>query len=96
MSMKNAIDEIFTQRENFIIIGLTGRSGSGCSIAADILSKRIDELAIVEPSLGENATNADRKDYILNRFAKKHWQQFFVIRARDIISSFILPKLSDS
>ena len=88
--MKNAIDEIFTQRENFIIIGLTGRSGSGCSTAADILSKRVDELAIVEPSLGKNATNADRKDYILNRFAKKHWQPFFVIQARDIITSFIL------
>lgn len=34
-------DEIYSLRNNFSIIGLTGRTGSGCSCFADIISKDI-------------------------------------------------------
>jgi hypothetical protein len=90
MSMKNALNEIYSQRENFIIIGLTGRNGSGCSKAADFLSKKIECLKIIGPSFEKNPDNNDRKKQILYNFAKKHWQPFFIIQARDIITSFIL------
>jgi deoxycytidylate deaminase/dephospho-CoA kinase len=90
MSMKNALDEIYSQRENFIIIGLTGRSGSGCSKASEILSQKIECFKITEPSLEKIPDNNDRKKQILYKFANRHWQPFFIIQARDIITSFIL------
>lgn len=31
------IDQIYNLRHNFIVIGLTGRTGSGCTTVADIL-----------------------------------------------------------
>lgn len=34
-------DEIFSLRNNFSIVGLTGRTGSGCSLFADIISDTI-------------------------------------------------------
>ena len=93
--MKIALDEIYSQRENFIIIGLTGRSGSGCSKASEILSKKIESFKIIEPSLEKCPTNTDRKKQILYKFAKNHWQPFFIIQARDIITSFILECKTD-
>lgn len=90
MSHKNAINEIYKQREDFIIIGLTGRSGSGCSTAAELLSKKFYQLAIVDPCLGNSPNNQDRKKYIIHKFAKCHWQPFFNIQVRSIITSFIL------
>jgi dCMP deaminase len=38
-----AIDKIYEDRQDFIIFGLTGRTGSGCSTIADhILTKNKD------------------------------------------------------
>ncbi len=34
-------NEIFKLRNNFSIIGLTGKTGSGCTLFADIISKPI-------------------------------------------------------
>ena len=31
------VDQIYNLRHNFIVIGLTGRTGSGCTTVADIL-----------------------------------------------------------
>ena len=37
--MKNKIEKIYENRENFVVIGLTGKTGSGCSTVAQILEK---------------------------------------------------------
>lgn len=34
------VDQIFKLRKDFIIIGLTGRTGSGCSTVAKIMSTK--------------------------------------------------------
>lgn len=42
LSMENyndAVNQIYSEKENEIIIGLTGRTGAGCSTAAGILKK---------------------------------------------------------
>ena len=47
LSMENyndAVNQIYSEKENEIIIGLTGRTGAGCSTAAGILKKSFDEL----------------------------------------------------
>lgn len=37
----NAIDEIFNEREDFILVGFTGGTGAGCTTAAKILGKHL-------------------------------------------------------
>ena len=42
--MKNyneAVCQLYSEKENLIILGLTGRTGAGCSTVASILKKRI-------------------------------------------------------
>lgn len=37
----SAVERIFAERKDFIIIGLTGRTGCGCSTVAKLLCKEI-------------------------------------------------------
>ena len=39
MNKAEAIKSLYSQRDKFILIGLTGRTGSGCTTVANILSK---------------------------------------------------------
>ena len=42
--ISNAIDLIFQERREFIIIGITGRTGAGCSLAANLLCETFSSL----------------------------------------------------
>ena len=45
MDKAEAIKSLYNQREKFILIGLTGRTGAGCSTVSEILARKdIDEL----------------------------------------------------
>lgn len=39
MDKAASIKSLYSQRDKFILIGLTGRTGSGCTTVAKILSK---------------------------------------------------------
>lgn len=39
----NIVDKIYKLRKNFVVIGLTGRTGSGCSTVAKLLSTQNPE-----------------------------------------------------
>ena len=41
-----AIDEIFNEREDFILVGFTGRTGVGCTSAAKILETSLFSLSL--------------------------------------------------
>ena len=41
--MEKAISQIYQKKEKLVIIGLTGRTGAGCSTVANILKKKIFE-----------------------------------------------------
>ena len=44
-SLENAaVERLFAERRDFIIIGLTGRTGCGCSSIAKLLCKEFDDL----------------------------------------------------
>jgi deoxycytidylate deaminase len=90
MVLYTAIDGIYDQRANFIIIGLTGRVGSGCSTIANYMSLKKEDLNIIEATLGDNPTDNVRKRHVIYNFFKEHWEPFTVIRVKDIISSFVL------
>jgi deoxycytidylate deaminase len=89
--MTNGIDKIYSYRRNFLVIGLTGRTGSGCSKTAELLSKKLESFRIPKlDSMKYNHDNDRRKTRIVSMFAKENWSPFFIIRIKDIITSFIL------
>lgn len=91
---KNTIKEIFEQREKFIIIGLTGKIGSGCSTVAKQCEKSFRELKLSCPQPPANGKwdDSQRDSRIIQRFYSYHIEEklFFVIKVRNVILSFIL------
>lgn len=84
------IEKVFNERKNFIVIGLTGRTGAGTSTAAKILSKKFEDLGLNE--VNEVKSNEDRKRRIVYKYSKVNWQPFKIIEVRNIITSFILEE----
>ncbi len=86
-----AIENIYEEREKFIIIGLTGRTGSGCTTVSDILgAENFNALSLHEPKTTDFETNEQRKHQIIYNYAKEHWNPFFRISMTDVIISFIM------
>lgn len=84
------INELFNNRRNFIIIGLTGRTGAGCSTVAELLTKEFKELNIRQVKNNDFLNNEERKNYIVYKYAKENWKAFKKIQVSDIITFYIL------
>jgi dCMP deaminase len=90
-NVRVGINTIFQERNNFIIIGLTGRTGSGCSEVSNILSaKSFSSLNLKEPKKLDFKSNEERKYTIIYNYASKNWNEFETISMSDIIFTFIL------
>lgn len=90
MGTGKAIENIYAEREKFIIIGLTGRTGSGCTTVSDILkTEKFDDLWLREPKTTNFDSAEERKYQIIYSYAKKHWNSFFRISMTDMIFSFV-------
>lgn len=84
------VNNIYSLRSNFIIIGLTGRTGSGCTTVADIMSKySFDDLKSNYQLFRCNPIdNQARKDRIVYNYLRENWAKFKKITASDIIYYF--------
>ncbi|MBU3110172.1 dCMP deaminase [Clostridium lacusfryxellense] len=90
-NVSNAVDMLFDERKNFIIIGLTGRTGSGCSKVAKILStEKFVDLELNKSDSTKFKDNNERKDSIVYKYMEKNWRKFQTIEIRNVITSFIL------
>ena len=92
----NVVEKIFDLRQKFAVIGLTGRTGSGCSTVADLLTQS-DFKGIEAPFPSANpdgVSNDDRKYRILYTYLSNVWKinkiEFVKIKASDIIFFFVL------
>ncbi|QPK62906.1 deoxycytidylate deaminase [Methylomonas sp. LL1] len=88
------ISKLFLAREQFILIGLTGRTGSGCTTAANILenaSPEFPESSFIRYKSENYFKNLDSKRYeILRNYATANWNSFFSIKVSDLISGYLL------
>lgn len=89
------VSNIYHLREKFAIIGLTGRTGSGCTTIAKLLAhENFEDLHARKPSeTYEGITNDERKYKIVYNFSKSNWKPFTIITASDVIFYYVL-KLS--
>ncbi|MEG0240940.1 MAG: hypothetical protein RR726_00715 [Pseudomonas sp.] len=91
MSTKTAeaINGVYNEANNFLIIGLTGRTGSGCSTAASKLGGASFEF----PAEGyEGLTeNELKKHRIIHKYLKgNEWTPFYKIEVRSLITYHLL------
>jgi hypothetical protein len=92
-SYYNSVNNVYKERANNIIIGLTGRTGSGCSTAAKILETSIfNRLNLPHPKPYDFNDSEERKYSIYYGFMKENWNQFIAIEASSIILSFVLEE----
>lgn len=93
MSKNSTIHDILTQREEFLVIGLTGRMGSGCSKVAQVLATPFDQMNFPHPVPQRglrSLTEEERIVRIIAEYAEAHWLKFDVIQAGAVIATFIL------
>lgn len=86
--MRVAIEQVYRNKENLIIIGLTGRTGAGCSKTAEILGKeKISDLDLKEPKRYEFNNSDERKDKIIYDYISEpnRWRPFVTIEISGLI-----------
>ena len=89
------LDSLYKQREDLLIIGLTGRTGAGCTTVAHILQQESFEKLNLKSYKTCDFNNSDERKYsIVYRFMKEgnKWKRFNVIEASSCIFSFLLEK----
>ena len=90
------ISNLLSERSNFILLGLTGRTGSGCTTTAKLLSGDSGELQFPfsnEVNYKEQPyfTGMDAKRYeIVRKYAVQNNEKFRVIKISELISAQIL------
>jgi deoxycytidylate deaminase/dephospho-CoA kinase len=84
----DALNRLYKETSDFLVIGLTGRTGSGCSTAAHILSSEVPELP--EASKIYSTDNDKRKFQIVSKYIMKNWRPFVTIQIRAVITRIIL------
>lgn len=96
---KRSADNAYEQRQSLLFIGLTGRTGSGCSSTAKILStKNFSDLDLRSPKSHDFDSREERKYSVVHRYmsAEGKWKPFTVIEVSDIILSFIIENGYDA
>lgn len=86
--LSTALDHVYHETGNFVVIGLTGRTGSGCSTAADILTN--PSLSLPEAGESHYKDNERRKFKIIKKLIEEQWRPFKSIQIRSIITRYIL------
>lgn len=88
----SVVGQIYKLRRDFILIGLTGRTGSGCTSVAKILSTQsFGDLKTEFREINTDPWNNDsRKNRIVYNYMQKHWHPFQVIHASDVIFFYAL------
>jgi len=90
--MKTLVEKIYTQKDEFLIIGLTGKTGSGCTTVADIFRngyKNYNDINELDKPLQK------RKDRIIKNYAKVKFaeKKFTLIKPSTIMMMlFIFEK----
>jgi dCMP deaminase len=92
--LTSAISTIYGNDDDFIILGLTGRTGSGCSTVAKLLKSEKHEIKHALFNGDIPHSNEERKEKILLRNFEKDWSSFCILQARSILT-LMFSKISN-
>jgi deoxycytidylate deaminase len=91
--METKLDQLYSLRRNFTIIGLTGRTGSGCSELAKILSNDFNVIKNIRNPEDIDESVFQRKYEIAHKFINQNWKQYKVIEYKKVLLLILLPRL---
>ncbi|RIV18148.1 hypothetical protein DYU11_29795 [Fibrisoma montanum] len=86
------LSELYRLRNDFVVIGLTGRLGSGCTTVAELLTtKNFEDCSFPLPKSSDFLSNEERKYRIVYNYLHENWSnwKFVLVRPSDIIVSFL-------
>lgn len=88
---KTYIRQVMMNREDFLVIGLTGRVGAGCSETAKVFNSSFSDLNLqcIFPGV-KSLTHQEQDQRTLYQYARSHWLKFDVVKVRSVITSFIM------
>ena len=90
------LDTIYKERRKFIILGLTGRTGSGCTTLSNLLTEnRFYDFNAPRPKSSLFENDEERKYKIVYDYLKEQWVKFHHIKMSDIVSTFLLDLTFD-
>ncbi|WP_218570398.1 hypothetical protein [Pseudomonas sp. Kh13] len=89
---EDTISKIYGDKDDFIIIGLTGQTGSGCSTVASILSKRQEQIKHSLYKGNSPNNNTQRKEKIIYKCFEQTWNPFISIQASSILTLLLSEK----
>lgn len=90
--LKSAVATIYGDEDDFVLIGLTGRTGSGCSTAARILQSNKDDIKHSLCTGSNPVSNEQRKERIVYRHFAVTWTPFLLVQVRALITTFLLDQ----
>lgn len=85
-------DSLFNSLKGFIVLGLCGRTGSGCSTVSEILTQDFLQLNIPMPSEELKGSIQSTEELILYNYAKENWMPFYQIKVSRLIIGFLLEE----
>lgn len=90
------LNKLYDLRQNFIVIGLTGRVGAGCTTIADIFaSPTFDGANFPKPKEKFETVGTDnnnRKYRIAYNFLKENWEQFYKLKYSKVLSLIVFKQ----
>ncbi|MCD7723322.1 MAG: hypothetical protein LUH82_05170, partial [Clostridiales bacterium] len=90
---KIAVEKAYDQLNDSVILGLTGRTGSGCSTAAKILEKhKFSDLDLSTPKKKDFLDIEERKNAIVYKYMETEWKPFTTIEVSSVIMSFVFER----
>lgn len=93
--MENSIDNIYQDlREGFVVVGLTGAIGSGCSTIAELLSEELTESDIerFESHLNEETFDSlepYRARKIKTFIKERKWKPFYQVKVSNLLFAIL-------
>lgn len=92
MIYKEAVSTMYKPKESLLILGLTGRTGAGCTTVANILNKKFSELHLEYKPRNEDVASDVYKYEIVKKFMshEDRWIPFTVIEGTCVILSFVI------
>lgn len=98
MEYRQSIEEMYASKSNFIILGLTGRTGSGCTTVANILGmENFKDLDLKVPKEYDYNDAEERKYKVYYQYmVNEHWVPFVTLEVSSIILYFALREDVDS
>ncbi|WP_226428001.1 hypothetical protein ACCQ14_00300 [Xanthomonas sp. NCPPB 2865] len=92
-SAKDGIELAYKEHQDLLIFALTGRTGSGCTTAADLLSKNFNEnLSAHFKTSGPDA----RKQEIITNYVSQNWEPFSKITVSSLLLTFLAGQDGDA